>query len=424
MIKPSTLSGFMELLPGEQIVFNRFVQSIASTFESFGAAPLDTPVMEREDIILANAGGETGKQIYTLTKGDTRLALRFDLTVPLAKYVALYANELKFPFKRYHIGKVYRGERAQKGRFREFYQCDIDVVGSETLNLNYDAEMIAVAARIFQSLGFTDFAVHFNNRKLVSGLMSTAGVNGGLQTEVMRVIDKLPKIGIESVKDWLAELKLNAEQIALLTGTMGLSGRPADVLAKLGGIAGPDDLFKEGAAELKAVWDVAQALGVEDRHMVLDLSIVRGLDYYTGTVYETFVGGRPEFGSVMSGGRYENLAENYTAQKLPGVGISLGLTRLFDLMRSTGMIGAGASAPTLLLVLPMDIGDPAQVKAAAELAANLRDADIPVDVLWDDKKSFKGKMSLAGKMKVPFAAIIGADEVKAGKIALKNMATG
>ncbi|GHU01547.1 histidine--tRNA ligase [Alphaproteobacteria bacterium] len=424
MLKPSTLSGFMELLPAPQIAFNKMLDSVRAVFESFGAVPLDTPVMERAEILLAKAGGETEKQIYAFEKGDTKLALRFDLTVPLAKYVALHAGQLRFPFKRYHIGKVYRGERAQKGRFREFYQCDIDVVGVDTLSLGYDAEIVAVACKAVAALGLGDFVVNISNRKIVSGLLEMAEISDAARPEVMHALDKMPKVGLDETRSWLGEIGLNPRQIAMLAETMARRGAGPAVLDELARLPGQTALFRTGVEELTRVVGLAGSMGVPAANLAVNLGIVRGLDYYTGTVYETFATAAPEFGSIMSGGRYDDLAGFYTTQKLPGVGISLGLTRLFDLMTNAGLVKADAATSARLTVIPMDPADPRICAAAAALSGQVRQAGIAVDVLWDEGKSFKSRLGSAAKTGVPFVAIIGADEAGDGTASVKNMATG
>ena len=327
-IEPRTLPGFMELLPNEQILFNQMKEKIQKSYEKFGFLPLNTPIIELADVLLAKAGGETEKQIYRFTKGDHDLALRFDLTVPLAKYVAMHYGDLSFPFKRYQIGKVYRGERPQKGRFREFYQCDIDIIGDTELNTLYDAELPNVIYTTFTELGFSDFTIHINNRKILNGLFNSLNLTNQ-STEIMRIIDKLTKIGVENVEKELIDLNINKESISTILNFIQINGDNESKLNSLKQMCIDDNIFQAGLKELTEVIDCMKLFGMPESSYTIDLTIARGLDYYTGTVYETFLNDYPSLGSVCSGGRYDNLAEHYTNKKLPGVGISIGLSRLF-----------------------------------------------------------------------------------------------
>lgn len=418
-IKPRTLSGFMELLPGKQAKMERMMDILRKTYAQYGFAPLDTPVIEDAQILLAKGGGETEKQIYRFSKGDSDLALRFDLTVPLAKYVALHYGELAFPFRRYQIGKVYRGERAQRGRFREFYQADIDIIGDGSLSVLNEAEIPAIIYKIFRGFGLNRFCIRVNNRKLLNGfyaMMDLAEKSG----EIMRTVDKLDKIGTDKVRRLLMEeLGLDQTQAEGILRFMAISGGNAQVLTALEAYSGRNETFDQGLEELRAVTENLAGFGVPETHFAVDLSIARGLDYYTGTVYETTLLDYPQIGSVCSGGRYDDLAGYYTEKKLPGVGISIGLTRLFYVLDEQGMLSEDGSAPADALVLPMT-ADPAPAIALAE---QLRSAGVRVQ-LYGEQKKFKQKMSYADKLGVPFAVLLGEDEIARGKCSVKDMRTG
>lgn len=416
---PKILAGFMELLPSEQLVFDEMKALIEKTYQSFGFVSLDTPVLELSDVLLAKAGGETEKQIYRFNKGDTDLCMRFDLTVPLARYVAQHQNDLTFPFKRYQVSKVYRGERPQKGRFREFYQADIDIIGSEKLSVIYDAEMPAIMYHIFQKLGLERFCIKMNNRKLMNGFYESLNLTQEAP-EISRIIDKMDKIGIENVKACLKDLNLSDELIEKIVSFTAINGKATDVLAKVKTFGIQNDMFETGLNELEIVANAMQDLGVSETHFEIDLKITRGLDYYTGTVYETFVDGHQGWGSICSGGRYENLAGYYTDRKLPGVGMSIGLTRFFDLLRDQKMITPQKSTAADVLILPMDENATAY---ALKLAHLLRTNDINVQTYASDGK-FKNKMVYANKVGVPFVIVLGEDEVTNKTVALKNMQSG
>ena len=419
-ITPRTLSGFMELLPGKQIKMEKMMAVLRDTYALYGFAPLDTPIIEDAKILLAKGGGETEKQIYRFQKGDSDLALRFDLTVPLAKYVALHYNELAFPFRRFQIGKVYRGERAQRGRFREFYQADIDIIGDGKLDITNEAEIPAIIYRVFRGFGLTRFQIRVNNRKILNGFYAMLG-QSEKSGDIMRTVDKLDKIGAEKVSAILVDdCGLTGEQAAEILKFIAIRGTNAEVLSALEGYAGRNEMFDLGLGELKAVVQNLSAFGVPEANFAVDLTIARGLDYYTGTVYETTLLDHPEIGSVCSGGRYDNLAEYYTDRALPGVGISIGLTRLFYVLDEQGLLNdAIPSAPCDALVLPMteDIG-----KAVA-LAEQLRTAGVRVQ-LYGEQKKFKQKMSYADKLGVPYVVLLGEDEIAAGVCSVKNMTTG
>ncbi len=419
-ITPRTLSGFMELLPAKQAKMEKLMAVLRDTYSLYGFAPLDTPVIEDAAILLAKGGGETEKQIYRFQKGDSDLALRFDLTVPLAKYVALHYNELAFPFRRYQIGKVYRGERAQRGRFREFYQADIDIIGDGKLDILNEAEIPAIIYRVFRGFGLTRFQIRVNNRKILNGfyaMMDLAEKSG----DIMRTVDKLDKIGAEKVaKILIDDCGLTEEQAAEILKFIAINGTNAQVLTALQNYAGRNEMFDKGLEELQAVTKNLSAFGVPEANFAVDLTIARGLDYYTGTVYETTLLDHPEIGSVCSGGRYDNLAGYYTDKALPGVGISIGLTRLFYVLDEQGLLNdALPSAPCDALVLPMT----EDVSQAVALAEALRSAGVRVQ-LYGEQKKFKQKMSYADKLGVPYAVLLGEDEIAAGVCSVKNMVTG
>ena len=385
IIKPRTLSGFMELLPGKQTQFERMMEILRNTYASYGFAPLDTPVIEDAQILLAKGGGETEKQIYRFQKGDSDLALRFDLTVPLAKYVALHANELAFPFRRYQISKVYRGERAQRGRFREFYQADIDIIGDGKLDILNEAEIPSIIYKVFRGFGLTRFQIHVNNRKVLNGFYAMMGLTER-SGDIMRTVDKLDKIGADKVRVILVEdCGLRAEQADEILKFISISGTNEEVITALEDYAGRNEIFDLGLSELKAVTANLAAFGVAEENFAVDLTIARGLDYYTGTVYETFLLDHPELGSVCSGGRYDNLAGYYTEKKLPGVGISIGLTRLFYVLDEQGLLNPELpTAPADALVLPMT----ADAGPAIALAETLRSSGLRVQ-LYGEQKKFK-----------------------------------
>ena len=420
MIKPRTLSGFMELLPGKQSQLERMMQILRTTYASYGFAALDTPAIEDAQILLAKGGGDTEKQIYRFQKGDSDLALRFDLTVPLAKYVALHYNELAFPFRRYQISKVYRGERAQRGRFREFYQADIDIIGDGKLDILNDAEIPAIIYNVFRGFGLNRFQIRVNNRKILSGFYAMQGLEEKAG-DIMRTVDKLDKIGTEKVRALLvADCGLTEEAADEILKFISIRGTNAEVLSALEGYLGRNELFDLGVAELQTVCVNLGAFGVPEANFAVDLTIARGLDYYTGTVYETTLLDHPEIGSVCSGGRYDNLAGYYTDKQLPGVGISIGLTRLFYVLDEQGLLNPELpTAPCDALVLPMGV----EAAPAAALAQTLRSAGLRVQ-LYGENKKFKQKMAYADKLGVKFAVLLGTDELEAGKCSVKNMVTG
>ena len=395
------------------------MQTLRDTYSLYGFTPLDTPVIEASEVLLAKGGGETEKQIYQFTKGDSDLSLRFDLTVPLAKYVALHYGELAFPFRRYQIGKVYRGERAQRGRFREFYQADIDMIGDGKLDVSNEAEMPAIIYQVFNRLGLRRFQVRVNNRKILNGFYEMLGLSEQAG-DVMRTVDKLEKIGADKVKGLLMELGVSEEKAGEILGFIGITGSNGQVLEALEAYRGRNELFDLGLDELKTVVKYLGGFGVPEENFAVDLTIARGLDYYTGTVYETFMLDHPEIGSICSGGRYDNLAEYYTDKVLPGVGISIGLTRLFFVLNEQGMLNQERNtAPADMLLLPM-VED---LSPAVELATRFRNAGVRVQ-LYGEQKKFKAKMNYADKIGVPFVVFLGEDEIRDGVVACKDMKSG
>ena len=418
-VQPRTLSGFMELPPRQQLVMERMMEVLRETYALYGFTPLDTPVIEASEVLLAKAGGETEKQIYRFSKGDSDLSLRFDLTVPLAKYVALHYAELAFPFRRYQIGKVYRGERAQRGRFREFYQADIDVIGDGKLDIVNEAEIPAIIYQTFTRLGLGKFQIRVNNRKILNGFYAMLGLEEKAG-DIMRKVDKLDKIGPEKVRELLVDPEIGLEDSAAdeILRFIAIRGGNAQVLGALEAYRGRHQLFDAGLEELGAVVKYLGAFGVPEGHFAVDLTIARGLDYYTGTVYETTMLDHPEIGSVCSGGRYDNLAEYYTDKILPGVGISIGLTRLFYVLSEQGMLREG-DASADVLVIPMT-GD---LSPAIALATRFREAGVRAQ-LYTEQKKFKAKMNYADKLGVPFVVFLGEDEVKEGVVSCKDMASG
>ena len=417
---PRTLSGFMELLPGPQQQMERIMEILRRTYSLYGFTPLDTPVIESSEVLLAKGGGETEKQIYRFQKGDADLALRFDLTVPLAKYVALHYNDLSFPFRRYQIGKVYRGERAQRGRFREFYQADIDIIGDGKLDITNEAEIPAIIYQTFTSLGLKRFQIRVNNRKILNGFYAMLGLTEQ-SGDIMRTVDKLDKIGAEKVRTLLVdECGVSAESADEILKFIAITGGKEQVLAALESYRGRSEVFDEGLDQLNTVVKYLSAFGVPAENFAVDLTIARGLDYYTGTVYETTLLDHPEIGSVCSGGRYDNLAEYYTDRQLPGVGISIGLTRLFYVLGEQGLLNPDLpTAPADVLILPMT----AELSPAVTLATRLRAAGVRTQ-LYTEQKKFKAKMSYADKLGVPYVVFLGDDEIAGNVVACKDMTSG
>ena len=419
-IKPRTLSGFMELLPDKQVQMDKMRAVLAETYARYGFTPLDTPAIEAAEVLLAKGGGETEKQIYRFTKGESDLALRFDLTVPLAKYVAANYGQLTFPFRRYQIGKVWRGERAQRGRFREFYQADIDIIGDGALDILNEAEIPAIIYDTFTRLGLHRFRIRVNNRKVLNGFFAILGLSEQAG-DVLRTIDKLDKIGADKVRELLTDTcGVTAEQADEILRFITCPGTSTDKLAFLEQYRGRNETFDTGLDELRTVVGYLPAFGVPEENFELDLTIARGLDYYTGTVYETVLLDHPEVGSICSGGRYDDLAGYYTNKSLPGVGISIGLTRLFYILQEQNMISdAVLTAPADVLILPMTD----DLSAAVSLASMLRAGGLRVQ-LYSEKKKFKAKIGYADKLGIPFVISLGEDEIAQNVCALKNMDTG
>lgn len=426
-VQPRTPPGVLELLPPQQLAFQRMLDTIRRGFERFGFVPVETPAFELTDVLLTKSGGETEKQVYfvqstgALKEGkQPELALRFDLTVPLARYVAQHEHQLNFPFRRYQIQRVYRGERNQKGRYREFYQCDIDVIGKDTLPLAYDAEAPAVIHGIFTELAFGAFTIKINNRKLLRGLLGSLGIADDKQASVLHEVDRLGKMDKAEIETRLAaediglDRAVAAKLLDLLTSTAGDSQATLDALRRF---EGPSAVFTEGLDELQRVYDGTIALGVPPSQLVIDLSIVRGLDYYTGTVYETFLDEHPRLGSICSGGRYENLAGHYTKSKLPGVGISIGATRLFSQLLEMNVIAATQTAVAHVLVLTVEGALSADYAA---MATELRTAGLNVEVYGGEDKLGK-QLKYADRAKVPLAVIYGSRERDAGIVKLKDL---
>ncbi|MBE5805299.1 MAG: histidine--tRNA ligase [Clostridiales bacterium] len=417
-VVPKTLPGFMQLLPKEQILFNEMKEKIKNTYEKYGFLPLNTPIIESSEVLLAKAGGETEKQIYRFNKGESDLSLRFDLTVPLAKYVTENYANLTFPFRRYQIGKVYRGEKAQRGRFREFYQCDIDILGEGELSLINDAEIPSVIYTVFKELGFTDFTISINNRKILNGLFEALELKNN-SADILRIIDKIEKIGKDNVISELEKLGVSSDKINVIMDFISITGDVPEVISNLKNMQIENELFLLGIEELEFVAENINLFGVPKENYKIDLTIARGLDYYTGTVYETFLNEYKSLGSVCSGGRYDNLAEYYTDKKLPGVGISIGLTRLFFQLNDKKIINSDDKHITKVLIISM-IDD---FSKSIEIATQLRQNGINTQV-YTDKIKVKNQFKYANKLNIPYVIILGEDEVKENKIALKSMQNG
>ena len=417
IVKPSILPGFMELTPSNQILFNKIMDTIRSNYEKFGFLPIDTPLIEKSEVLLAKGGGETEKQIYKVVKGDTDMSLRFDLTVPLARYVAQYYSELSFPYRRYHIGKVYRGERNQKGRFREFYQADIDIIGNGSLDIVNDAEIPSVIYSTFKELGFDSFTIKINNRKLLSGFFKSLGVEDS--TNILRTVDKLEKIGIDNVVKELEEQGFDSKLINAIMGFISIKGTNDEIIKNLRKLNINNEQFNEGLDELQKVVEYIRLFGVPEENFALDLTIARGLDYYTGTVYETFLNDYPGIGSVCSGGRYDDLATYYTKQKLPGVGISIGLTRLFYQLTEAGIIRSTDYSLTKVLIIPME----GYIDYAIKTASKFRNKGIFTQVYLESGKISK-KFNYADKLNIPFVIVVGQEECDNNKYSFRNMKSG
>ena len=417
IIKPSILPGFMELLPKEQQIFNDIVSKITRVYEDNGCLAIDTPIIEKSEVLLAKSGGETEKQVYSFQKGKNNLALRFDLTVPFARYVAQYYNDLVFPFKRYQIGKVYRGERNQKGRYREFYQCDIDVIGKGKLSIDNDVWVISLASKAFKAIGLTNYKFQISNRKILKGILSELKIEN--VNEVMILIDKYDKIGKEVFTSELENL-IGSEKSEYLNNILDISGSNEKVLENLFNLNIKNEYFIEGLRELKKVNLMLGILGVNDDEFKINLKIIRGLDYYTGTVFETILVGNESYGSICSGGRYDNLAEKYTDNVLPGVGISIGVTRLFFVLKEIGFIDKYNIENKIdYLILP--IGE--TIEYCGEVLKNLQGKGYKANIYFEED-SLKKKMNYANKLGVSNVILIGEEEVGKGEVKVKNMNSG
>lgn len=416
-IKPSILSGFMELLPIEQRKFNDIVEKITKVYEENGCLPIDTPIIEKAEVLLAKSAGETEKQVYAFQKGSSNLALRFDLTVPFARYTSQYFNDLTFPFKRYQIGKVYRGERNQRGRYREFYQCDVDIIGKDKLSIKNDALVISLASKAFKSIGLKDYKFQISNRKILSALLSSLNIE--ISIDVMILIDKYDKIGEQTFKEELDKL-VNKESAKIINKVININGSKDKVLEELELLNIQDEKFTLGLNELKEVTTNLEVLGVDDSEYIINLKIIRGLDYYTGTVFETLLINNEEYGSICSGGRYDNLAENYTNNILPGVGISIGLTRLFFVLKEIGFVES-YKLPSKVEYLIIPIGD--TLKYCGEVYKKLTESGKAVEMYFEDDK-LKKKLNYANKLEIPYVILLGEEEEANKSINIKNMITG
>ncbi|MDU4277304.1 histidine--tRNA ligase [Finegoldia magna] len=416
MIQPSTLPGMMELLPEDQMVFDTIKRRIEDVFIKNAFFSIDTPAIEKLDVLLSKGGGETSKQVYRIDSSKKNQGLRFDLTVPLAKYISMYMQDLAFPFRRYQIAKVYRGERNQKGRYKEFYQCDIDIIGNEKLSLYNDAEIVKCMYEALKSIDVPDFEFQFNNRKILNGYFSNLGIEDF--ESCLRIIDKLDKIGIDNVKEELSKLKLEDEKIDSILNFLKIDGTNQEIIEKLESLSIDNELFVCGLDELKFVYEDILSLGVSPDNIKINLSITRGLDYYTGSVFETFFKEYREIGSICSGGRYDSLANNFTKSKLPGVGMSIGLTRLFYQLQELNLV-KGQQNNFDCIIIPMK----GYEKNAVKLMNDLRSSSVRcMSYLEDDK--LKKKFNYADKLSVKYVIIIGQDEVEQNKFTLRNMENG
>ncbi len=414
---PRRPSGFNEYLPAEQIEFNRLLDIIRGTYEKYGYSPIDTPDLELSEVLLAKGGGETEQQIYRFERGKNDLSLRFDLTVPLARYAAEHEGQLVFPFRRYHIGKVHRAERAQAGRFREFYQCDIDVIGSESPII--DAEFPAVINEIFEQFGFGEFTIRINNRMVLNGFFEGIGL-AHVSAEVLRAIDKMEKITREQLIAELVSVGLNDEQTEKVLAFTEIAGTNDEVLNSLDALSIDNETFSDGVAKLRQLVAALRTMNVPEKRFKIDLKIARGLDYYTGTVYETILNDLPGVGSVCSGGRYDDLAGNYTNTKLTGVGISIGLSRLFYKLCEAGVITPTQQSLAKVIVMPLD---DAAIPRALEVASHLR-ALGSATITHTEPGAMKKKFRYADRMGCRYVVVIGESELATGALSVKDMQTG
>lgn len=414
-VQPRTPSGFGEYLPGEQIEFNRLLDIIRAAYEKYGFAPIDTPDLELSEVLLAKGGGETEQEVYRFTRGRNDLTLRYDLTIPLARYAAEHQNDLVFPFRRYHIGKVHRAERAQAGRFREFYQCDIDVIGSDSPII--DAEFPAIINEIFGQFHFGEFTIRLNNRLILNGFFEGIGLEN-VSRDVLRTIDKMEKISHDDLVSELKKIGLDDTQVSRVLDFTAIVGSNDEVIEKLKQLDISTPTFLDGVAKIETLIKALRTMGVPESRFKIDLKIARGLDYYTGTVYETILNDYPEVGSVCSGGRYDDLASHYTSTELPGVGISIGLTRLFYKLREAGVIQPTRQSPANVVVMPIDDN---QTDYSIEIAAKLRSAGIAT-VLYSEPDQLKKKLRFADRMGFAYVILIGDKELTSGTVSLKDMA--
>ncbi len=417
IIKPSILPGFMELLPKEQLVFNQIKDTIRNTFEENSFENIETPIIEKTEILLAKGGGETTKQIYNIDHDSRDMSLRFDLTVPLARYVSEHYHELEFPFRRYHIGKVYRGERNQKGRYKEFYQCDIDIVGNNSLDIRNDAEVPAVMYQVFKKLNVANAVININNRKLLNGFLNSLEIANYI--EVLRVIDKIDKVDSNKFREMLKVEIPSEDKLDKLIEFISFNGSNEEIINYLDKLEVSDELFILGLKELKEVYKYMILFGIDEEALKINLSITRGLDYYTGMVFETFLTGYESIGSVCSGGRYEDLASNFTKQKLPGIGMSIGLTRLFYQLSQAGLINIESENYCDVLIVPMKKTN----KFSMEILEELRDNKIKAQIYFE-KAKFKKIFNYADKQQIKFVIVAGEEEYEEKKFSLKNMKTG
>jgi len=420
-VEPKIMSGFMELTPENQIKFNYMYDTIKNTYESFGFLPIDTPILEYSEILLAKAGGETEKQIYSFKKGDTYISMRFDLTVPLSRYVSQHMNDITFPFKRYQIGKVYRGERPQKGRFREFYQCDIDVIGNGELSIAYDAELPCIIYNVFKKFAFGEFVIKINNRKILNGFFSSLGLSEQV-TDILRIVDKIDKIGAEIVKEELIKIGVSEEAADRILYFINIDGSNDEIINALKNLNIENEIFNKGVEEIEQVINYLRMFNIPENNFKIALSIARGLDYYTGTVYETNLVDYPELGSICSGGRYDNLTSYYSNQTMPGVGISIGLTRLFDQLMDNGLIEKIQTNSSIAQVLIVD-ADNSNFEYVSNVGNILRQNNIRTDIYYGDKQ-LKNKMKYANKLAIPYVLIIGETEKNESLVTIKDMVSG
>ncbi len=420
-VEPRIMSGFMELTPEMQIKFNYIYDTIRKTYESFGFLPIDTPVLEYSEILLAKAGGETEKQIYSFKKGDSDISMRFDLTVPLSRYVSQHMNDITFPFKRYQMGKVYRGERPQKGRFREFYQCDIDIIGNGELSIAYDAELPCIIYNVFKKLDFGEFVIKVNNRKILNGFFASLGLSDKI-TDILRIVDKIDKIGAQNVKEELLKIGVSAEDADKILYFISISGSNDEIIEKLYSLNISDEVFNTGIEEIKTLINYLRLFNIPENNFKIELSIARGLDYYTGTVYETNLVEHPELGSICSGGRYDNLTSYYSNQTMPGVGVSIGLTRLFDQLMQSGLLDRIKIDTSISKVLIVD-ADNCNFEYITNVANKVRESGINADIYYGEK-ALKNKMKYANKLNIPFVIIVGENEKNNNQVTLKDMDTG